>query len=214
MCLRSVCVSDLWLRCARGDITSVNCANKMASYLLRPPYDWRQDPPSPAEVTNGRSSHSRQCDDFILRLRCIIQSLSGSRWQDETGGPFFPRSLSLFLQKLRLFISAQLDEPLRVLNGFLALWLHGKQPTWVPNDSSFKRLLYYQRSSQILMCGSSWGFFFLTFLTGSPRRPNGNLTSSSSRAHFHLITHRTASQTRVGPLLVSHSQIFDNLHKV
>lgn len=58
--------------------------------LLRPPYDGRQDPPSPAEVTNRPSSHSRQCDDFILRLRCIIQSLSGSRWQDETGGPFSP----------------------------------------------------------------------------------------------------------------------------
>lgn len=73
----------------------------------------------------------------------------------------FPQiSLSLFLQKLRLFISARLDEPLRVLNGFLALWLHRKRPTWVPNDSSFKRLLYYQCSSQILMCGSSWGIFF------------------------------------------------------
>lgn len=133
------------------------------------PYDGHQDPPSLPEVTNRPSSHSRPCDDFIFRLRCIIQCLSGSRWQDERGGAVFPRNertdLSLPLQKVRLFISARLDEPLRVLNGFLALWLHRKWPTSVPNDSSFKRLLYYQCSSQILMCRSSWGSF-LTFLIG------------------------------------------------
>lgn len=133
------------------------------------PYDGHQDPPSPPEVTNRPSSHSRPCDDFIFRLRCIIQCLSGSRWQDERGGAIFLRNertdLSLPLQKVRLFISAWLDEPLRVLNGFLALWLHRKWPTSVPNDSSFKQLLYYQCSSQILMCRSSWGSF-LTFLIG------------------------------------------------
>lgn len=141
---------------------SVNCANKM-------PYDGRQDPPSPSEVTNMPSSHSRPCDDFIFRLRCIIQSLSGSRWQDERGGAVFPRNertdLSFPLQKVRLFISVWLDESLSVINGFLALWLHRRGPTSVPNDSSFKRLLYYQCSSQILMCVSSWGSY-LTFLIG------------------------------------------------
>lgn len=56
------------------------------------PYDGRQDPPSPTEVTNRPSSHSRPCDDFIFRLRCIIQCLSGSRWQDKRGGAVFPRN--------------------------------------------------------------------------------------------------------------------------
>ncbi len=59
---------------------------------------WRPVIPSPVRrasepsLTNRPSSHSRQCDDIFLRLRCIIQCLSGSRWQDERGGAVFPRN--------------------------------------------------------------------------------------------------------------------------
>lgn len=147
---------------------SVNCANKMPSCLTLPRM---------TGVRTLRHPLRSQTGPALIPGRVMISSsgwdasFSASRGADgkiRGEGPFSLGTrgqTSLPLQKVRLFISAWLDEPLRVLNGFLALCLHRKWPTSVPNDSSFKRLLYYQCSSQILMCRSSWGSF-LTFLIG------------------------------------------------